>query len=235
MGTPADRQFRDRVFLRPLSIRFRDRSEPGPPEIGGPLAAPVAGVSGTPEPDAWDAEGQPVQPLPADLSYPGGRLAGGHHPKVPEPRRSGPQRLMTGPGRVALGRAWQLGDSAGVLARRHPLEIAAVLLLGVGGAIFPPVWLLGVPLAMMSRVWDLRDKWIGVAGPVLAVIFGTVATLIMGGQQEPMIKYATEAWVWAGRIERVAAAVGAAYLLWRIFRGPRELKQPPWNLPHRLG
>ncbi len=29
------------------------------------------------------------------------------------------------------------------LSRRHPLEFAALVLLGLGGVIYPPVWLLG--------------------------------------------------------------------------------------------
>jgi hypothetical protein len=66
---------------------------------------------------------------------------------------------------------------------------------------------------------------------VLIVIFGTVAALMFGGPRAPMTGYFSEAWLAAGRISRVAAALGGAYLLWRLFRGPREPKQPPWNHP----
>ena len=49
----------------------------------------------------------------------------------------------------------QLAVGAARLARRYPLESIAVVLLGVGGLIFPfPFWLLGGLLAIWSRVWQ---------------------------------------------------------------------------------
>jgi hypothetical protein len=38
----------------------------------------------------------------------------------------------------------------------------------------------------------------------------------------------------AGRISRIAAVIGAGYLLWRLHRGPRAPRQPPWNVPRRI-
>jgi hypothetical protein len=133
-----------------------------------------------------------------------------------------------------LGRLWQFADETIVLARNNLLEAAALVLLGAGGAAFPPIWLLGVCLALVSKTWDLRDKWVGLTVPVLLVIGGTVAALILGGQHGSLNSYAVEAWVSAGRISRIAAVIGAGYLLWRLHRGPRAPRQPPWNVPRRI-
>ncbi len=60
-----------------------------------------------------------------------------------------------------LAEAW-------ALARKHPLEAVAVILLGLGGLILPfPFWLIGGLVALRSRRWDARDKWIALAGPPL--------------------------------------------------------------------
>jgi hypothetical protein len=122
-----------------------------------------------------------------------------------------------------------------VLARHNPLESTAMVLLGVGGAAFPPVWLLGAGLALASKVWDLRDKWVGLVVPVLLVIAGTALALISGGRHGSLGSYAFEAWLSAGRLSRGVAVLSAGYLLWRLHRGPREPRQPPWNVPGRLG
>ena len=50
-------------------------------------------------------------------------------------------------------------------SREKTLESVATILLGVGGVIFPPIWLLGAVVALASKVWDYRDKWVGLAGP----------------------------------------------------------------------
>ncbi len=121
------------------------------------------------------------------------------------------------------------------LARRHTLEVAAVLLSGLGGALYPPAWLLGVVLVLASRVWDRRDKWTAVAGPLGLVVAGTVLVLVIGGPHATLGSYAFEAWLGAGRLSRIAALLGAGYLLWRLRRGRRTPHLPPWNIPHRLG
>lgn len=120
-----------------------------------------------------------------------------------------------------------------MLARRNLLEMVALALLGIGGAVFPPLWLVGAAIAIGSRAWDLRDKWIGLAGPVVAVVITVVLVLILSGARNTIGSYATEAWIAIGRASRIAAVVGAAYLLWRLHRGPREPKQPPWPVPGR--
>jgi hypothetical protein len=134
-----------------------------------------------------------------------------------------------------LGRLWQLADGAAVLARRNPLEAIVLVLMAAGGVAFPPIWLIGAGLAMTSKTWDLRDKWIGIAVPVLLVVCGAVLALILGGNRGSLGSYAFEAWLSAGRVSRGASVVGAGYLFWRLHRGPREPKEPPWNVPRRRG
>jgi hypothetical protein len=114
-------------------------------------------------------------------------------------------------------------------------EVIAVALLSVGAAMFPPIWFLGAIVALTSRLWDGRDKWIGLAVPVLAVILGTVLVIVIGGPRSPIGQYAYEAWLAAGRLSRLMAVLGSCYLAWRLQAGRREPRQPPWNRPHKLG
>ncbi len=120
------------------------------------------------------------------------------------------------------------------LAREHPLEIGAVVLLGLGGLIFPPIWLIGALLALSSRAWDIRDKWTGVAGPVAVVIIGTWVLVTVGHHHGSFSGYLSSAWLIGERLSRAAAVLGAAYLAWRLRRGPRELT-PPWHRPPGAG
>jgi len=138
--------------------------------------------------------------------------------------------------RPATASGSRAGSPATSLVRGHKLEIVALLLLGVGGAFFPPVWILGALLAMAvpPRVWDIRDKWTGLAAPVLLTIAGTVLVVLLGGRRGSIGSYAFEAWVAAGRLSRLMAVAGAAYLAWRLYRGRREPRQPPWKVPKRL-
>jgi hypothetical protein len=145
------------------------------------------------------------------------------------------------PGRPAGSTAGGAGAAPGflrgavTLARSNKFEVIAVMLLGVGGAIYPPIWVVGALLALPSKKWDIRDKFLGITLPVLLVIIGTVLIIVMGGQHDSIGSYAVEAWVGAGRLCRALAVAGAIYLLWGLYRGRRQPKQPPWNVPHRLG
>jgi hypothetical protein len=188
----------------------------------GPMSAPVPEPAGGPEPD-------PV-PEPAG--------SGGRQDTSSTPRAAGRPRAparLTGVAGTTRGVLWRLMDATAALVRHRPLEAAALVLLGVGGAAFPPVWLLGAVLVMTSKKWDLHDKWIGLVAPVLLVISGTALVVVLGGEHPSLASYAWEAWLGAGRIGRVVALVGAGYLLWRLQRGPRDPRQPPWNTPHRTG
>lgn len=130
-------------------------------------------------------------------------------------------------------RLGRLGMALAVIAVRDRLAALAVLLQGVGGAIFPPIWIIGALITAMSRKWDLRDKWLGLALPVLAVIFGATVTIVLGGQHASLGSYALEAWLAVGRLSRIAAVLGAVYLLWRLHRGLRDPRQPPWSRARR--
>ncbi len=119
-------------------------------------------------------------------------------------------------------------------ARRNPVEAAAATLLGLGGAAFPPVWLLGVLPALASRAWDYRDKWIGLAGPVLILVVGTSLGVTLGSRYDSFGPYVHEGWLYADIISRVGAVAGTAYLVWRLSHARRVPTVPPWNKPHRV-
>jgi hypothetical protein len=162
--------------------------------------------------------------------------------KTPGSKTPGPKTAATEHERIAnstsagAGRLARLVTEASRMARQNPVEIIAILLLGVGGALYPPIWLLGAGVALPSKKWDIRDKLLGIVLPVLLVIFGTVIVLVLGGQQSTIMSYAHEAWVGAERISRVTAFAGAAYLLWALRRTRRKPpKQPPWRLSPRFG
>jgi hypothetical protein len=118
-------------------------------------------------------------------------------------------------------------------SRRNKLEAVAVALLGLGGVIFPPVWLLGAAVALASRLWDYRDKWVGLALPVLLTAIGTVAGFAVGSRGS-FGHGMHESWVFAVDISRTLAVLSAWYLGWRAARGPRPPAVPPWNKPHRV-
>jgi hypothetical protein len=205
-----------------------------------------------------DLEGHSTDSLPELLAAPepvppsDGPEAGDGQPtgpiNLPRAIRPGPKR-SAGSARGGSGQpakpATATQTRAGMLsrpllalvaiARRNKVEVLAVALLGIGGAVYPPIWLLGALVALPSKKWDTRDKFLGVTVPVLVVIVGTVLVIVFGGRHNTIGSYAFEAWLGAERLSRFAAAGGAAYLLWGLRRGRRKPKQPPWNLPHRFG
>jgi hypothetical protein len=64
--------------------------------------------------------------------------------------------------------ATELASRGTAVARRHPLEAAALFLLGVGGLILPfPFWLAGATVALWSRIWGRFDKWAAFLGPLV--------------------------------------------------------------------
>ncbi|HET9897488.1 MAG TPA: hypothetical protein VFQ44_21360 [Streptosporangiaceae bacterium] len=155
----------------------------------------------------------------------------GPGPTGPAPTGSAP----TGSAPLGSGGAARFVAGATDIVRSHTVEFIAVLLLGVGGAVYPPIWLAGVALALPSRKWDIRDKFLGITLPVFLVIIGTVLILVLGGQHSTLESYAREAWLGAERLSRALAVIGGAYLLWGLRRGRRAPRQPPWNVPHKLG
>jgi hypothetical protein len=135
---------------------------------------------------------------------------------------------------AAIGaRARKLMRATVTAARRRPLETTAIVLLGLGGLIYPPVWLMGALIALASRVWDHRDKWIGLGAPVVLVIAGIAADVSLSSEHG-LGGYVHEAWLFGGHISRIAALLGAVYLAWRAQRGPRPPAIPPWQKPRRF-
>jgi len=122
--------------------------------------------------------------------------------------------------------------SAGEWSRDHKLETAAITLLGLGGAIFPLIWLLGAAVALASRFWDHRDKWLGLGLPVLVTVVGTAVGISVGGQVS-FGHSMHEGWAFAVDVSRATAVLSACYLAWRAARGPRPPAVPPWDRPHR--
>jgi hypothetical protein len=120
------------------------------------------------------------------------------------------------------------------LARRHTIEALAVVLIGIGGAAYPPIWLIGAVMAMGSRIWDIRDKWLAIGLPAVLVIVGAALVIVFGGQQNSVGSYLFEAWLWDGRLSRLLALLGGVFLFWRLRRGRRSARLPPWNVPRRL-
>lgn len=125
---------------------------------------------------------------------------------------------------------FRVGHSLLALAVRDKLETLAILLLGLGGAVYPPVWVLGAIFALISPKWSLRDKVLGLVLPALLVLFGAVMVVALG-PRVGMAQYGLEGWLAAGRLARVGAVIGAGYLLRRVYRGPRPPKPPPWSRP----
>ncbi|HEU5420182.1 MAG TPA: hypothetical protein VFV41_20990 [Streptosporangiaceae bacterium] len=198
----------------------------GPPAPDGPpdpLApdGPLAGESAAAPGPAAGTAARPLAGRPRDGAMPG------------DPARPGPGPA---PGRAAaLGaQTRKLAVAMVAVARHQPLEATAVVLLGLGGLIYPPVWLMGAAVALASRVWDHRDKWIGLGFPVILVIAGIAADVSLGGSRAGLLGYLKEAWLFGGHISRIAALLGAVYLAWRAQRGRRPPAIPPWKRPRRI-
>jgi len=116
------------------------------------------------------------------------------------------------------------------LARDNLLETIAILLLGLGGLILPYVfWPAAAVVALFSRLWDLKDKSLAIAGPLLVTLAGSVlGALIIGGSGNVVVVYTHALRVDFNILIRVGAVLTAAYLAWRVTQGPR-VKVPPWQ------
>jgi hypothetical protein len=125
-------------------------------------------------------------------------------------------------------------DAAAAWYRRGPLAAWAVILLGLGGVIYPPVWLVGAVIALASRTWDLRDKGIGLGLPLLLTLIGT-AIGVAGGGHVSGGQGVHEGWVYGVAASRIAAVLSACYLGWRRAHERRPPGVPPWNRPRKIG
>lgn len=136
---------------------------------------------------------------------------------------------------VTLGNgAVDLALDAADLARLHKLETAAVLLLGVSGFIFVfPFWLvfalLGGVVAIWSQIWNARDKWVGLTGPLVIALVGTiVSALIIGGGGHFVGSYPEAFRLYVGYYYRAGSLLTAVYLALQARHGPQR-RLPPWK------
>jgi hypothetical protein len=120
--------------------------------------------------------------------------------------------------------------NAGRLAREHVLEAVAILLLGLGGLILPfPFWPIGAIVALFSRLWDIKDKSLAITGPLLVTLaLALIAAPFVGGSGNVIVVYFHALGVSFGLLVRVGSVLTAAYLAWRVSKGPR-VKVPPWR------
>jgi hypothetical protein len=109
------------------------------------------------------------------------------------------------------------------------VEAIAVVLLGVGGVIYPPVFLIGALFALGSRTWHYRDKWLGLMLPVVLTVIGVTIGFAVGGGSHGF----HDGWVYLNIVSRIAAVLGASYLAWRSGPGRQPPPAPPWEKPHR--
>jgi hypothetical protein len=120
------------------------------------------------------------------------------------------------------------------LIRRHPLETVTVVLLGAGGLVYPfPLWIIAVAALIASRGWDARDKWAGVAIPVAFTLIAAIAVAGLFGRSGSLAGYFTTVRIDGWDLIRAGSVVAAAYLVWRLRRGRRPPREPPWRRPPR--
>lgn len=151
----------------------------------------------------------------------------------PEPAGMGSQLA------AMIGR---FAKSMTMMWRGYPLEGTVVALLVIAGLVYPfPIWLFGFLLwaagilaALASKMWDTRDKWTGLAAPVVVAVVGTGVALATGGARDTARAYAHEVGTAGPPLLKAAVVLGACYLAWRVRRGPRAPAVPPWNRPHRI-
>ena len=197
------------------------------PRSGGPEPEPP--VSGGPEhngtPPGWLRPGRPT-PAPGETT-PLSIVPGMSESDEPEDHPVSGWRSPGGwrsPALAPFAEAW-------ALARKHPLEAVAVVLLGLGGLILPfPFWLIGGLVALRSRRWDARDKWVALAGPPLVAFVVLVIRAATSSANFFSAFYHA-----AGNDGELSIRAGcvlcAGYLIWRLRRGPRLRTLPPWQRP----
>jgi hypothetical protein len=146
------------------------------------------------------------------------------------PQRSQGAELLRGASTWAARGIARQAKVVATLSRRHPLEITAIVLLGLGGLLFPfPLWLLGAIVALMSRFFQPRDKWFALLGPPFIALLGSVVTaVIAGGRGNPVEVYTHALRLDVGFLLRAGSVLCAAHLAVQVRRGP-QVRIPPWR------
>lgn len=215
----------------PSGAETQQFSGPGTQPLRGPVTQapgwtralePVPGGSGPGHGQSTNG----VPPAPARSAAPAAPGAAADEASAP-PREPRTLRAVA----TALGhRATQLAWDGWDLFRQWPLESVAVVLIGLGGLILPVVfWPAGGLVALWSRAWDARDKWIALLGPAVITLLGTVViALIVGGQGDAAVAYWHALRLDWGYLLRIGSVLCAAYLVLRVRHGPRR-RVPPWQ------
>ena len=228
-----------RPVLRSAGPRNADARTAGPrgavARIGGPRRLRSADSPDAPPNDASPRGTGPQGAGPQSAGPQGGGPEGIEGPGTGagDAGHTGPIDWLIGqvPGRRGTsGGTDTLTANAGRLARDNVLESVAILLLGLGGLILPfPFWPIGAVVAMFSRLWDIKDKTLAVVGPLLVTLVAAVLTaLFMGGTGNVILIYFHAIRVSFGLMVRVGSVLTAAYLAWRVSKGPR-VKTLPWK------
>jgi hypothetical protein len=216
---------------RPAGPQSAGPQSAGPSPAGPP--SPVPPPAGPSSP-GYPSDGYPLDGYPSDGQRPAGRRPPGT-----------PAGLSPPSGSVEAGDDQPGGNSPPVapapapptvlmLARSHPLETVAIVLLGVGGLIIPLLWLPGALVALVSRVWDARDKWLALLGTPVFLFVGLLAAgVLVGGRHGFFGEFIHAFDAYREYLLRAGAVLSAVYLAWRIRRGPRMRSLPPWQRPQR--
>jgi hypothetical protein len=96
--------------------------------------------------------------------------------------------------------------------------------------VLPPVWAAGSLLALLpSRVFDARDKWIALLGPlVLTAACSVLIAVLDRVSGNFVVVYFNAFGAGAGYLLRLSCLLCAGFLAWRVYQGPRA-KVPPWK------
>jgi hypothetical protein len=176
-----------------------------------------------------------VAPAAAGAHQTGGTApAGAGPPEEGTPALARGTRALRGAAVTVGNGAVDLALDAAYLARQHKLETAAVLLLAVAAVIFVfPFWLvvslLGGVVAIWSQIWNARDKWVGLTGPPVLALVGTiVSALLIGGGGHFFGSYLEAFRLYVGYYYRAGSLLCAIYLALQARRGPQR-RLPPWK------
>jgi len=226
---PGDGEAEPPIWVpRPLPVK-RDEPAWPPDDLDVVDSARTSnGAVVAPEPEGSEATqaGQPVQAAPSRPGQVPWRGVMAH---------DGGGQDLASLRETAVGRsAHHAGNALLGFSRRQPLEAISIVGLGLAGAIYPPLWLAGAALALFSRLWDYRDKWIGLGTPILLTALGIAVGLRVGANHGSVRHALHEAWMYALVVSRIGAALGAGYLAWRSAHGRRPPVVPPWNRPGKI-